>query len=190
MSGAAAKTDWRPEGWRRTTTQAPLGCSRRLRWVPIGTRPSDPIFSGVRRLQTQGHQGQETKAVEAEGRTQLGESVRGFGEEEGVVIDIELQGAAVRQEGRREEIQIGEQKFTVVEFGADKKPAAIVEQVEHGEIEGATREPVVGGGIELPEFADLRTLPTADRSQGFTRGRAMGMAVLPRPVAHLGAIRA
>lgn len=130
----------------------------------------------------------ETNAVEAQGRAELGQCVRGIGEEHGVIIDIELEGAAVSQEGCREEIQIGEKKFTIIEFGADEKTAAIVEHVEHGEVEGAAWEPVVGGSIELPEFADLRALPAADWSQGFARGRAMGMAILQRPVAYLGPI--
>ena len=130
----------------------------------------------------------ETNVVEGESRAELGQSIRGLGEEHGVMIDMELEGTAVGQEGGGEEIQIGEQKFTIVEFGADEKTAAIVEHVEHGEIEGAAREPVVGGGIELPELADLRALPAADGSQGFASGRAMGMAVLPRPVADLGPI--
>ena len=111
-----------------------------------------------------------------------------MGEEHGVIIDIELEGAAVSQEGCGEEIQIGEKELTIIEFGADEKPAAIVEHVEHGEVEGAAREPVVGGSIELPEFADLRALPAADWSQGFTSRRAMGMAILQRPVADLGPI--
>ena len=126
--------------------------------------------------------------VEGQGRAELGQGIRGLGEEHGVMIDIELEGTAVGQEGGREEIQIGEQKFTIIEFGADEKTAAIVEQVEHGKVEGAAWEPVVGGGIELPDLADLRALPAADGSQGFAGGGAMGMAVLQRPVADLGPI--
>ena len=130
----------------------------------------------------------ETNVVEGESRAELGQSIRGLGEEHGVIIDIELEGTAVSQEGGGEEIQIGEEEFTIIEFGADEKTAAIVEHIEHGEIEGAAWEPVVGGSIELPEFADLRALPAADWSQGFASGRAMGMAILQRPVADLGPI--
>ena len=130
----------------------------------------------------------ETNVVEGQGRAELGQSVRRLGEEHGVIIDIELEGAAVGQEGGGEEIQIGEQELTIVEFGADEKTAAIIQHVEHGEVEGAAWEPVVGGGIELPEFADLRALPAADGSQGLAGGGAVGMAIMQRPVADLGAV--
>ena len=130
----------------------------------------------------------ETNVVEGQGRAELGQGVRRLGEEHGVIIDVELEGAAVSQEGGGEEIQIGEQEFTIIEFGADEEPAAIVEHVEHGEVEGAAWEPVVGGSIELPEFADLRALPAADGSQGFTSGSAVGLAILQRPVADLSPI--
>lgn len=130
----------------------------------------------------------KTNVVEGQSRAELGQSIRGLGEEHGVIIDIELERAAVSQESGGEEIQIGEEEFTIVKFGADEKTAAIVEHVEHGEVEGAAWEPVVGGGIELPELADLRALPAADWSPGFAGGGAMGMAVLQRPVADLGPI--
>jgi hypothetical protein len=47
---------------------------------------------------------------------------------------------------------------------------------------------MVRGSIEWPELTDLRALPTADRSGRFSSRGVMGMAVLPRPVADLGAI--
>ena len=105
-----------------------------------------------------------------------------------MIIDVELERPAVGQEGSREEIQIGEKEFPIIEFGAHEEAAAVVEHVEHGEVEGAAWEPVVGGSVELPELTDLRALPPAHRSQRFSRGSAMSEAVLQRPVAYLGAV--
>jgi hypothetical protein len=105
-----------------------------------------------------------------------------------VIIDVELERPAVGQEGSREEIQIGEKEFPIIEFGAHEEAAAVVEHVEHGEVEGAAWEPVVGGSVELPELTDLRALPPAHRSQRFSRGSAMSEAVLQRPVAYLSAV--
>ena len=105
-----------------------------------------------------------------------------------MIIDIELKRSSIRQEGRGKEIQVGEKEFSFIELGAHKKTAAIIEHIEHGEVEGAEWEPVVWGSIELPEFPDLRTLPTADGSRRLASGCSMGMAVLQRPVAHLSTI--
>ena len=105
-----------------------------------------------------------------------------------MIIDIELKRSSIRQEGRGKKIQVGEKEFSFIELGAHKKTAAIIEHIEHGEVEGAEWEPVVWGGIELPEFPDLRTLPAADGSRRLASGCAMGMAVLQRPVAYLSTI--
>ena len=105
-----------------------------------------------------------------------------------MIIDIKLKRPSVRQEGRGKEIQVGEKEFSFIELGAHKETAAIIEHIEHGEVEGAEREPVVWGGIELPELPNLRTLPTADGSRRLASGFAMGMAILQRPVAYLSTI--
>jgi hypothetical protein len=46
----------------------------------------------------------------------------------------------------------------------------------------------VRGGIQLPEFTNLGTLPAPNRSVRFFGGTGMGRAVLHRPMADLGAI--
>ena len=130
----------------------------------------------------------EANVVKAESRAQLGQSIRSLGEEHGVIIDVELEWPSIGQKGGRKEIQVGQKKLSFIEFGSDEKATAIIEHVEHGKIEGAAWEPVVRGSIELPELTDLRALPTADRSRRFSSGGVMGMAVLQRPVAYLGAI--
>ena len=104
----------------------------------------------------------ETNLIEAKGRAELGQSVRGLGEENGVIIDVELEWPAVGQEGGGEKIQVGEKEFSFIEFGAHEEAAAIVEHIEHGKVERAEREPPVGGGVELPQLADLRALPATN----------------------------
>lgn len=112
----------------------------------------------------------ETNVVEGESRAQLGQSVGSLGEEHGVIIDVELEGPSVSKKGGRKEIQVGEKKLSIIEFGTDEKATAIIEHVEHRKIERAEWEPVVWGGIELPKLTDLRALPTADRSRWFSSG--------------------
>src|SRR5258708_1631095 len=79
----------------------------------------------------------EANVVELQGRAQLGESFWVLSEEDAVIIDIELEWASVGQEGGGEEIQVGQEEFAVIKFGADEQAAAIVEHVEHREIDGA-----------------------------------------------------
>jgi hypothetical protein len=156
----------------------------------IGRQPLLPelVFAFDFAFGLRGWSVKETNVIKPQGRAQLGQSVRGLGEENGVVIDIELQGPAVGQESSGQEIQVGQKEFSIIEFGPHKKAAAIIEHIEHGKVEGAEREPMMGRGVQLPEFADLRALPAAHRSQRLARGHAMSMAVLQRPVAHLSAI--
>ena len=50
------------------------------------------------------------------------------------------------------------------------------------------REPAVGRGVELPEFADERALPASHRGQGFSGWDGMGEVVFNGPAADLGAV--
>ena len=50
---------------------------------------------------------------------------------------------------------MGAQEFSLIEFGADKSAAAIVEQVEHGKVQRAVGEPAMRRSVQLPELADL-----------------------------------
>jgi len=120
----------------------------------------------------------EANVVELESPTQLSDSARSFSEKDAVVIDVELQGASMGQEGRGEEVEVRQQKFSVVELGADEESAAIIEHIEHGKIDGRVREPRVRGGVQLPELADLGTLPATDWGLRLFRERSMGMAIL------------
>jgi len=156
----------------------------------IGWKPLLPelVFAFNFALRLRGWGVKETNFIEAECRAELGQSVRGLGEEDGVIIDVELERPAVGQEGGGKEIQVGEKEFAFIEFGAHEEAAAIVEHVEHREVERAEWEPSVGGGVELPELADLRTLPATNWSQRLFGRCAVGMAILQCPVAYLSPV--
>ena len=131
----------------------------------------------------------EANVVELESRAQLGEGVGSVREKEGVIIDVELEWAAIGEEGGGEEIEVGQEEFAFIDFGAGENAAAIVEHVEHGISDGRLGEPAMGGGVELPDFADLGTLPAAHRGGWFSGRSRVGMAVLQRPVADLSPIQ-
>ena len=59
---------------------------------------------------------EETDVVKLERPAQLGEDIRVMGEKETVVIDIDLQGAAVGQERGGQEVEVGEQEFPLVKL--------------------------------------------------------------------------
>ena len=130
----------------------------------------------------------ETNVVELEGRAQLGQRVGILGEKHGVIIDVDLQRPTVGQESGGQEIQVGEQEFAVIEFGADENAAAIVKHIKHGKVQRRGREPAMGRSVQLPEFADLGALPASDwgvRAPGRSR---MRIAILDGPAADLGAV--
>jgi hypothetical protein len=130
----------------------------------------------------------ETHAIEAQGLAELGEGVGDVGEEEGVEVHVEFEGQAAFAKGGGEEVVISQEVFVLVEFGAGEETAAIIEHIEHGEKSFAGREPAVGRGIELPEFADLGALPAADGSGDGGVGFWVSQMVGDGPVADLGAI--
>jgi len=131
----------------------------------------------------------ETHAVEVERLAQLGEGVGDVGEEEGMEIHVEFQRQAVFAEGGREKVVISQEGFAFVELGGDEEAAAIVEQIEHGEASFDPWKPAVGRDIQLPEFADVGALPTADRGTRLGVGFGMGELVGDGPAPDLGAIQ-
>jgi len=131
----------------------------------------------------------EANVVELESRAQLGEGVGSMSEKDGVIIDVELQWAAIGDEGSGEEIEVRQEEFALIDFRAGENAAAIVEHVEHGIIHGRLWEPAMGGGVELPDFADLGTLPATNWCLRFFGRSCMGMTVLQSSVAHLSTIQ-
>ncbi len=68
--------------------------------------------------------------VEVKGRAQLSERVGSMGEEQGMVVDVQSQGQALRAERLFEETQMGQQGFGVIEPGGHVEAGGIVEQVQ------------------------------------------------------------
>jgi hypothetical protein len=130
----------------------------------------------------------EANVVELESGTELGERVGILGEEHGVIIDVDLQRPAVSQERSGEEIQVGEQEFAVIDFGADEQATAIVEHIEHGKVQRAGGEPAMGRSVQLPQFADLGALPATDGGVRAVGWSPMSQAILEGPAADLGAV--
>ena len=130
----------------------------------------------------------ERDAVEMEGRAELGERVRDAGEKDGVVVDIEFQRQAMREEGAREKVEVGEQIFAVREAGADAEPAAVIEHIEQWEALGTAGKEAVRSSIELPERADFGTLPAPHGSAWLAGRLGRGELMLQRKSADGGRI--
>lgn len=106
-----------------------------------------------------------------------------------MIIHIDFQGEAIFGEGGGQEIQISQEDFPLVEFGADKQAAAIIEHIEHGPERFGGREPGMGGSIQLPKFPDAGALE-AQLGGGRARfGFGGRITVRQRPMAHLGAVQ-
>ena len=131
---------------------------------------------------------QEANVIELERPAELGQGFGIFREKDGVIINVDLQWPAVRQESGREKIQVGQEEFSPIKFGADEHTAAIVEHIEHGKIQPAWGKPAMGRGVQLPEFTDLGALPAAHWGvRAFGRSR-MRTTVFQCPAADLGAV--
>lgn len=100
-------------------------------------------------------------AVEVERRSELREGLGMLRKEQAVAIHIEFQGQAVFAEGGGKEIEISQEVFAVIDFGAGADAGAIIEQVEQGIIFLVRRKPAVRRGVQLPERAGLEALPAA-----------------------------
>ena len=130
----------------------------------------------------------QADVIELEGPAQLGEGIGILGEEKTVVINVQLQGAAMLHKRGREKVEIGQEEFPFIQFGAGEQAAAIVEHVEHGEeaIEGG--KPAVRGGVQLPQSPNLGALPAADGSQNPFGRDGMRQLIFDGPAPHLGPV--
>jgi hypothetical protein len=82
-----------------------------------------------------------------------------------VIIDVDLQGQAVFQEGGWQKIQVSQQGFAFVNLGAGEDATAIIQHVEQREKVLAIREPPMGRGVQLPQLTNLTTLPSPNGSR-------------------------
>jgi len=127
-------------------------------------------------------------AIEMQGGSELGESVWGVGEEEGVEVHIQGQGEAVSEEDAGKEIQMGQEGFAGIEASAGVEAGGVVQDVEEDLFVGVCGQPGVRGGIILPESAVVAGLPAFDRfGWGFEAGVG-SQIVLDGPAADTGAV--
>ena len=131
---------------------------------------------------------QEANVVELERPAQLGERVRILSEEDGVIIDVDLQWSAIAQESGGKKIKVGQEEFSIVKLGADKQATAVVEHVEHRVVNRRSGKPAMRRRIQLPEFSDLRALPAADRCPRTLGRGGVGVTIFNSPAPDLSAI--
>jgi hypothetical protein len=129
-------------------------------------------------------------AVEVEGSAQLGEGLGVMSEEDAMIIDIDFQRQPVFVKGGGQEIQIGQEQFALIDFGAGEDTAAIIEHVDHRKELRAVDEPLVRRGVQLPKFTDLTALPTFDRSLGAVVRPGVGEVFSDGPVTDLSPVQA
>lgn len=101
-------------------------------------------------------------AVEVQRRTELGEGFWGVGEEEGVVVHVEGQGQAVGLEGARQEVEVSQESFGVVEAGTDIVTRGIIQKIKEDLFVAGVREERMWGGVILPEGTQVADLPAFD----------------------------
>ena len=130
----------------------------------------------------------ERDAVEVKSGAELGEGVWSVREKEGVIIDVEGEREAVFGEDAREEVEVGEEVFGVVETSAGVEASGVIEDVEERLPAGLAGQPGVGGGIVLPKRAEITGLPAADGFGGFFETGVRGEALLAGPAADAGAV--
>lgn len=130
----------------------------------------------------------EANVVELERPAELGERLGILREKYSVIIDVDLEWPSVAQKSSGEEIEVGEEKFSIIEFRTDEETAAIVEHIEHGKVQRGRWKPAMRRSVQLPEFTDLGTLPAPDWGMVPFRWGRMRETIFNRPVADLGAV--
>ena len=132
--------------------------------------------------EAQGH------AVEVECGSELGEGLWGLGVEEGMEVHVKGQGQAMGAEGAGEEVEMGQQGFTLVEACAGVVAGGVVEEVEQALFGGGAGEEGVRGGVVLPEGAQIAGLPAFDGLRRLLVAGVRGELVLLGPAADAGAV--
>jgi hypothetical protein len=129
----------------------------------------------------------EADTVEVEGGPQLGERVWALREEDAMAVDVEFEGQAVLQKGRRQEVEVGEQVLAVEDPGARAEAGAVVEQIKERILATMVMlEPGVRRGVQLPESAHLEALPATGRRGGPRGGTLVSQAVSECPASDGG----
>lgn len=128
---------------------------------------------------------QEGEVVEFERRAQLGEGLGLLSEEEAVAVHVEGQRQAAVGEGGRQEIEVGQERFPLIESGAGDQARAVIDQIQQRVVDRGAGKPRMRGGVQLPELADGWPLPALDYRLGARRPGMNGEVVLLRPATPL-----
>ena len=133
--------------------------------------------------------GRETQcdSVEVQCGSQLGQGVRCVGEEKGMIVHIEGQRQAMSLKGARQEIEVGQQGFAVVEAGAGVEAGGVVQEVVQALLVGIVGQPGMGAGVVLPECAQIAGLPAFDGLGPFFVTGVWRQLVFDGPAADAGA---
>jgi len=130
----------------------------------------------------------EGNAVEVQRGAQLSESIGGVGEEEGAEVHIKGQGQAFGEEDAREEIEMGQEVFPVVEARAGVVASGVVQQIEQDLFVRIGGQPGVGTGVVLPKGTVVASLPAFDGfGRGFEAG-VRGQIIFDGPAPNTGAV--
>ena len=108
----------------------------------------------------------EGDAIKLESRSELGERVRSVGEKERMVIDVESQREAVREECAGEKIEMGGEIFGGVNAGAGVQARGVVDDVQKRLFVRVAGEPGVRSGVVLPQRTEVADLPATNRFGG------------------------
>lgn len=84
-----------------------------------------------------------------------------------MVVHVESEREAGFEEGGGEQIEMREQPFVVIEAGAWKHAAVVVDEFEQRVLAWRAGEPAMRGGVILPKLADVLSLPATDRAARF-----------------------
>jgi len=105
----------------------------------------------------------EGDPIKLESLAELGERVRSVGEKERMVIDVESEREAVREEGAGEKIEMSGEVFGGVNAGAGVQARGVVDDVQKRLFVRVAGEPSVRSGVILPKRTEVAGLPATNR---------------------------
>ena len=127
-------------------------------------------------------------AVEVQRGSELSQGFGSLGKEKAVAIHIKFQRQSMLGEGGGEEVEVSQEVFGVINFGAGANAGTVIQQIEQRIVSFVAWEPTVRRGIQLPERTDLETLPAADGSGWAAWRRGVGQMVGEGPPADGGRV--
>lgn len=103
-----------------------------------------------------------------------------------MAIHVKFERQAMFGESGGKKVQVGQQVFGVINLGAGADARAVIQQIEQGVVLFIAWEPTMRSGIQLPERANFKALPAANRSGKAARGRGVSQRIGDGPPADGG----